>query len=233
MTESGLWNPYSGTSALVLAVILFVITGILAYIGTRLRRSVAVTRPGRMVSFFLCLIFLVSMAAATVAIVTYDKAWAQVYNAAQMPKNPITPITDLCILATFLIIFFLNRRQGSWLAVGGAIVGTMAGPIIFEFPFDLIVMTRIYPPSPAVQYTLLYFLPLFVVEITIFALLTLSPLMKLSKYTLFSLSAMFFIFAVWALFGFSYPSNPLSIAFNGLSKIVSFVTAVTLFLPNK
>jgi len=231
MNSAGLWNPYSGSGAIILAVILFVITGVLIYFGTRLHRPVGAERPGKAVSTFLLLIFLVSLTASVVAIITYDKAWAQIYNASQAPKNPITPVTFLCAVATFFIIFFLNRRGGFWVAVGGAIVGTMAGLIIFEFPFDLIVMSRTYPPSPHVLYMLLYFLPLFVVEITIFALLTLSPLMKLSKYTLFSLAAMFFIFAVWALFGFSYPSNPLSIAFNGMSKVVSFVTAITLFIP--
>jgi len=232
MTQSGLWELYSGSSAIVLAVILFVITGVLVYLANRLRQPVTVTRPGKTVSFFLILIFLVSVAASTIAIVTYDKAWAQVYDATQMPKNPISPITDACILATAATIFFMNFREGFWAALGGAVVGTMAGPIIFEFPFDLIVMARTYPPAPHVQYMLLYFLPLFVVELSILALLTLSPLMKITRYSLFSLAAMFLIFAVWALLGFSYPSNPLSIAFNGVSKVVSFVTAITLFLPS-
>jgi hypothetical protein len=81
--------------------------------------------------------------------------------------------------------------------------------------------------------TLLYFLPLFLVEISSFTLLTLSPVMNLSKYTLFSLAAMFFVFAVWALFGFSYPSDPIPIALNAVSKILSFVVSITLFLPQK
>jgi hypothetical protein len=114
-------------------------------------------------------------------------------------------------------------------------VGTVAAPMIFELPFDLIVMGRIYPPPPppTTQFTLLYFLPLFLVEISSFSLLTLSPLTKMSKYTLFSLAAMFFVFAVWALFGFSYPSYPIPFALNAVSKTLSFVAAVTLFLPQK
>ena len=39
------------------------------------------------------------------------------------------------------------------------------------------------------------------------------------------------VFAVWALFGFGYPSAPLPIALNVVSKILAFVTALTLFLP--
>ena len=74
--------------------------------------------------------------------------------------------------------------------------------MIFELPFDLIVMHRIFPPMSE-QFTLLFFLPLFLVEISSLSLLTLLPRARVSKFTLFSLTAMFFIFAVWALFGFS------------------------------
>ena len=78
---------------------------------------------------------------------------------------------------------------------------------------------------------LLFFLPLFLVEIISFMMLTLSPLTHLSRYTLYALGAMFLVFAVWALFGFSYPSSAVPIALNALSKILSFVVAITLFLP--
>ena len=37
--------------------------------------------------------------------------------------------------------------------------------------------------------------------------------------------------AAWALAGFGYPSAPLPIALNIASKILAFVTAVTLFCP--
>jgi hypothetical protein len=46
--------------------------------------------------------------------------------------------------------------------------------MIFELPYDLIVMWRLYPPV-STQLTLLYFLPLFLVEISSFSLLTMSP----------------------------------------------------------
>jgi hypothetical protein len=94
-------------------------------------------------------------------------------------------------------------------------------------------MGRTHPPTPAVPFTLLFFLPLFLVEVSTFALVTLSPLAKLSRYTLFPLGAMFLVFGVWALFGFSYPSHPLPLAFNVISKILSFVAAITLFLAPK
>lgn len=41
------------------------------------------------------------------------------------------------------------------------------------------------------------------------------------------------VFAVWALYGFGYPSAPLPYALNVLSKILAFVTALSLFLPQR
>ena len=101
--------------------------------------------------------------------------------------------------------------------------------MIFELPFDLLVMWRTYPPDPPVLYTLLYFLPFFLVHILSFALLSFSPVMRLTRYTLFLLAGMFLIFAVWALFGFAYPSAPIPIALNMISKVVAFATAISLF----
>jgi hypothetical protein len=140
--------------------------------------------------------------------------------------------TGICGVATFIVIVYLARHHELKVALGSAFVGTAAAPMIFELPFDLIVMSRTYPPIPPFPnlFRLLFFLPLFLVEISTFSLLTLSSLTKLSKYTLFSLASMFFVFAVWAFFGFSYPSDPIPFALNGISKILSFVTAITLFL---
>jgi hypothetical protein len=62
-------------------------------------------------------------------------------------------------------------------------------------------------------------------------MLTFSPVMKLSRYTLFLLAGIFLIFAVWALFGFAYPAAPIPVALNMISKFLAFATAVSLFLP--
>jgi hypothetical protein len=231
MTQNATWSPYLGSDALLLSAALLIIGGVLAYLGTRLHGSVGVNRPGTTVSIFMVVIWGLSFATLVIAIGTYVRALYQQYGPITPPTNPISPVTDLSGLVAFILIAYLSRRHGLKIALGSAIVGTVAAPMIFELPFDLIVMCRTYPPTPATQFTLLYFLPLFLVGISSFSLLTLSPLTKLSRYTLFSLAAMFFVFAIWALFGFSYPSYPIPIALNAVSKILSFVAAVTLFLP--
>jgi len=114
-------------------------------------------------------------------------------------------------------------------------VGAATGPMIFELPFDLVVLNRIYPPIPPAPtlFRLLFFLPLFLIELSTMSFLTFSPLARLSRYTLFALAGFFLVFAVWAAFGFSYPYDPLSTAFNDISKVLSFVTAITFFLGDR
>ncbi len=222
-----------GSAAILLAVVLLVIGTVLVYLGARLHRSFGVQRPGKAVSILLIVIWSLSFATLGIAISAYMGALFQQVGNITLPANPISPITGLSGLVTFILIAFLTRHHGLKIALGSAFVGSAAAPMIFELPFDLIVMWRTYPPSPATQFTLLYFLPLFLWEISTFALLTFSPLTKMSRYTLFSLAAMFFALAVWALFGFSYPFSPIPIALNALSKILSFVAAITLFLPQQ
>ena len=149
------------------------------------------------------------------------------------PPSPISPVTDVAGLLGFIAILILGRRSGWKAALGGAIVGLMAAPMIFELPFDLIVMGRLYPtpPDPVAQTTLLFFLPLFLISLSSFGLLTVSPLVKVSRYPLFCLAGLFLVFAVWALFGFAYPSHPLPLVLNAVGKVLAFAAAVTLFMP--
>ncbi|MGO8951185.1 MAG: hypothetical protein ACLQUY_26735 [Ktedonobacterales bacterium] len=55
----------------------------------------------------------------------------------------------------------------------------------------------------------------------------------MSRLTLFLLAGMFFIFAVWAVFGFTYASTLIPFACNAISKILAFAVAVSLFLTKQ
>jgi hypothetical protein len=221
-----------GTDAVFLAVTLLSIGVFLTYLGTRLIGTVGIKRPGKTVSLFMIMNWGLSLAVFCIAVATYGLQLYQLHMVEALPTNPISPITALSGIATFIIILYVTRSHGLKVALGSAFVGTAAAPMIFELPFDVIVMDRTYPPVPPapILFRLLFFLPLFLVQISTFSLLTLSPLTKLSKYTLFSLAGLFFVFAVWASFGFSYPSDLLPITLNGISKVLSFITAITLFL---
>jgi hypothetical protein len=105
--------------------------------------------------------------------------------------------------------------------------------MVFELPFDLIVMARTFPPIPPnpALYRVVFFAPLFAVEITTLALLTWSPMVRLTRATFVAFALMLAVFAVWALAGFGYPATPLSYALNVVSKLLAFATVLALFLP--
>ena len=233
MTQYGTWSPYVGSNSIILAVVLLIVTSVLIYFAIRLHHPIEVKRPGKFLGVSIVVIWLLSVTTFLVAVTTYVSALYQQVGQFTGPTNPITPITMLSGLVAFFVIAYLTRQSGFWVAFGSAIVGTIAAPMIFELPFNLIVMWRTYPPTPEILFTLLFFLPLFLVEISSFAMLALSPVMKLSRYTLFLLAGFFLIFAVWALFGFSYPETPIPIILNVVSKILAFAVAVSLFVPHE
>jgi hypothetical protein len=151
------------------------------------------------------------------------------------PPDPITPVTLISVGVIFLIIVVISSSYEWPVRLASAAAGALAAPMIFEFPFDLIVMARTYPPIPPdpALYRILFFAPLFLIETTTVSLLTLSPMVKLSRAGFVSFAAMLAVFAVWGLAGFGYPSEPISYALNVASKILAFVTALSLFLPQR
>lgn len=227
------WSPYAGSGSIILAVVLFLIVGVLLFGAFRLRRSIQVKRPGVFMGVTIIVLWLLSVMTFLYALTAYALELYKQIGPHTGPKDPITPVTMVSAVIAFFFIIYLAQRSGFRVAVGSAIVGAIAGPMVFELPFDLIVMWRTFPPTPAALYTPLFFLPLFLIEISSFAMLMLSPVMRLSRYTLFFLAAMFLVFAVWALFGFAYPAWPVPIALNMLSKVLAFATSVSLFLPQR
>jgi hypothetical protein len=221
-----------GTEAVVLGVILLAVGVLLAWLGTRLTGPLKAERPRRTVGVFLVMVWVLSLATFLVALIAYVVQLNEEHLIETLPTNPIHPITGLSAAVAFVIIAYTARHHGWRPALGSAFIGTAAAAMFFELPFDLIVMARAFPPIPPEPnlYRLLFFLPRLLVEISTFSLLTLSPLTRLSKYTLLSLAAMFFVFSIWAFFGFGYPSDPLTIALNGISKVLAFVAVVTMFV---
>jgi hypothetical protein len=225
------WIPYTGSSSLILAIVLLIVTGVVLSFATRFHHPVAVKRPGTGLRVAIVAMWVLSVIGVLVTSSIYVLTLSrQEGGHLTAPADHITPVTLTSAVVAFFVIAYLARRSGFWGAVGSAIVGTIAAPMIFELPFDLIVMGRISAPVP-VLLNLLFFFSLILVEILSFAMLTFSPVVKLSRATLFLLAGMFVIFAVWALFGFVYPASLLPIALNMISKVLAFAVAVSLFLP--
>jgi hypothetical protein len=233
---AGTWAAYSGTDSILLALSLLAVAAAFAYTGVRLRSPIKPARPTRASMVSLVLVWVLSIVALLVDSISYGFVLEKtnllaVYQSYTAP-DPISPVTYASAVITFIAILLITRKHGFKVALLSAFVGAAAAPMIFELPFDLIVLNRVYPPIPPypLLFRLLFFLPLFLVELSTMSFLTFSPLTRLSRCTLFSLAGFFFVFAVWAAFGFGYPSNPLDTALNGISKVMSFVTAITFFL---
>jgi hypothetical protein len=237
MTQYGTWVSYGGDARFWLAIGLLAVAGGAALAGIRLPLPVRATRPGRVGRVAMILAWITSIAAFLVCLTIYIRQYIHAYGlnvVTAAPKDPIAPIT-LTAAAVVFIIIISRDSPGFGTRLASGIIGAIAAPMIFELPFDLIVMARTYPPIPPdpAMYRALFFVPLFLIEITTLLLLRLSPMVRLTRATFFSFALMLGVFAVWALSGFGYPSAPLPIALNIASKILAFITALTLFLPQR
>ncbi len=235
MSLNGGWVGYGGDAKIELAAGLLAVAGCAAYAGFRLRRPLRAVRPPTSVVVLMFSLWAASLIAFLVGLAVYVKQFVHDYPQIRSGvHDPITPVT----LLTALVLFGVVMTRSGWryqTRLGSAVVGAMAAPMIFELPFDLIVMARTYPalPPDPVLYRAVFFTPLFLVELTTLSLLTLSPMVRVRKSTFFCFALMIGVFAIWALFGFGYPMSALPITMNVVSKILAFATALTLFLPDR
>jgi len=235
MTLNGGWVSYSGDAKIELAAGLLAVAGCAAYAGIRLRRPIRAVRPPTSVVVLMFSLWGAALVAFLAGLAVYIKQFVHDYpHITSGVHNPITRVTLLAAVAIFGMI--LSRTGWRFQTrLGSAVVGAMAAPMIFELPFDLIVMARTYPPLPPdpALYRAVFFTPLILVELTTLWLLTLSPMVRVRKSTFFCFALMTGVFGIWALFGFGYPQAPLPITMNVVSKILAFITALTLFLPDR
>jgi hypothetical protein len=233
MTKDGTWVIYGGAARPILAAVLLAIAAALAYAGLKLPLPAGPARPGRKAAVVMIVAWAVALTAFLVCAAVYiQQALRQHLTGA--PADNVFPVTLIAAGVTFFLIA-VNGRPSGGTTVIGALIGAMAGPMVFEFPFDLIVMARTYPPIPPhpALYRVLFFAPLLLAEITTLSLLTLSPMVRLTRATFFSLALMLAVFAVWALPGFGYPDTPVTYTLNVISKLLAFATVLTLFLPQR
>lgn len=234
-TQPGTWVSYSGTARIALAVVLLAAAGGVAYAAVRLPLPVRLPTPGEGARTFMLVIWGFAVTAFLVCLPIYVKHARQEHLLHATPTDPVTPVTAACAVVLFAAIFAAGRSRGWRIALASAAIGAVAAPMIFEFPFDLIVMARTYPPLPPdpALYRVLFFGPLFLVEFTTLALLTLSPMVRLPRTAFFAFALMLAVFAVWGLSGFGYPSAPVPFTLNAVSKILAFGAALSLFLSRR
>jgi len=233
VTQSGTWVGYAGTARIALALVLVAAALGVAYAGACLRHPLRPARPGQIARFAILVTWVFAIAAFLACLTIYAKQARQEHLLHAVPANNVAPVTAICVVVIFIVVLLIGRSQSQGVMLASAAIAAMAAPMIFEFPFDLIVMARTspaIPPDPAL-YRALFFAPLLLIAVTTLALLTLSPVARLTRATFWCLAAMLAVFAVWALFGFGYPSAPVPTTFNVVSKILALITALTLFVP--
>lgn len=234
-TIDGTWISYGGTARIDLAIVLVAAAAGVVYAGTRLRRPVRLPRPGQTATRIMVAAWLLAITAFLACAAQYLSAMHQHHLLRALPPHPITPVTGACAVVIFVAILIVARSHGWPVRLASAAIGAIAAPMVFEFPFDLIVMARTYPPIPPdpAIYRVLFFAPLFLVEFATLSFLTFSPMVRLTRAAVFSFALMLAVFAAWALSGFAFPATPVPFAFNVVSKIMAFGTTLTLFLPQR
>ena len=237
MPQYGTWFTYAGAARIWLAAGLLVAAGALVWAGIWLPLPVRGGRAGRTAMRAAYLAWVAAMVLFVVCFVSYVRQYVHAYHISlgmAEPRQHVAPVTFLAVVAVFITIATLGSA-GVGTRLATAAVGAVAGLSFFEFPFQLIIMTRMYPPvlPDPVFYRVLLNLPLFCVETTTLLLLRLSPMVRLTRATFCCLALMLAVFAAWAGTGFGYPLTPLPITLNIVAKLLSFAVALTLFLPRQ
>jgi hypothetical protein len=231
----GTWLSYGGAGRIGLAAVLFAAAaalGVAAARGWPPRRSGPDRPRRRAVTVALIAGWVLAAVAVLAGAAVYVHQARQQYSGGTAASDPITPVTLIGAGVVFLAIFITSRRPFP-VTLAGAVIGAMAGPVLFELPFDVIVMARTYPPvDPHPDaYRIVFFAPLFAIELVTLALLARSPMVRPGPAFGGLLAVMLALFAVWALAGFGYPSAPLPIALNVAAKLAALAAALSLFLP--
>jgi hypothetical protein len=234
-TELGLWVSYSGTAEYALAAVLAGAAAGVAYAGLRLPLPARLPRPGRAAKVSIVTAWLTAIAAFLVCASLYVlHALREHVVGHATSADPITPVTVIGLGIIWFAVMLLHNSRGWRIALGSGLIAALAAPWLFELPFDLVIMTRTTPmPPDSAAYRILFFAPLFAVEITTLALLTFSPVVRLTRATFWCFAAMLAVFAVWGLDGFGYPSAPAPFTLNVVSKILAFLAALSMFLPER
>jgi hypothetical protein len=229
-----LWNRYDGSSRVALAVVLALITLALLTAALRLRGPIRPPAFGRPLVATLLTLWAVSIIAFLVALTIYGNQLVHDYPSYDVPQSPILPVTLSAAVVTFFVLVVLGHGSDRE-RLTGAVMAALAAPLIFELPFDLMVMARTTPPilpHPGL-WRLLFFAPLFVVELCTIALLLAVPGVRITRWTLVALAALFLTFTVWSSIGFGFPNHPLTYLANVVAKLCAFAVTWTMLLQTR
>jgi hypothetical protein len=215
------WPSYKGLSAILLSLILFLIGAGLFLSARRMKREIKLPRMGKIVGGTILVIWAFSI----IFFLRVNQILAQSLGGGQS-LGPIFPITILSAVATFCYVAYVTRRGGLLPSLCNGFLAAIAGPMVFELPDVLIIIPLIKASLVA---EIAYLVPLFTIVLTTLSLLLLSRKISLTKNSVYLFSAMLFVFSLWALDGYAYPTNPITFTLNAVSKILGFACIAAMF----
>jgi hypothetical protein len=221
------WNPYSGSAAIALSIILFAVGFSLVFLGRRLTKDFKFPMPGKVLKIVIVLVWAVSI----LFVLPLFKQVAIETGQSSLGTGPVLPITLASAACTFAVVAYITRRGGILAALGNGFAGAAAGPMVFELPFILIITPMVTTRVPHPLFLLLTFL---VVILSTLALPLFSSRFSVTRYSLYLVGAMILVFAAWALLtGYSPPSDPVSFTLNAISKVLGFAAVAAGFLTTE
>lgn len=215
------WPPYQGWSAIILSLILFLISAGLFFAARKMKETIKLPNMGKVLGVIVIVIWALSI----LFFLRINQIFAK-YTGGAANLGPIFPITIVSAVATFCYAAYVTRRGGPPSSLGNGLLAFIAGPMVFELPFALIIIPLVKAPLLA---EILFLVPLFTIVIATLSMLLLSRRIALTKNAVYIFAGMMFVFALWAVDGYSYPTNLLTIALNGISKVLSFACIGALF----
>ncbi len=221
------WRAYSGLAAVTLGVVLLLVGLGVVLLGTRVRDGIRPAVPGRAlrvatVVVWAVTIFLIHGVFNQVAATT---------DQSSLGLGPVFPITLASAVCAFVTVAYLTRGGGALAALGNGFAGAVAGPMVFELPFLLIITPMV---TTKVPHPLFSFFDFLVVILATLALPFFSSRFAVTRYSLYLLGGMLIVFAAWALLtGYAPPADPVSFGLNAVSKVLGFASVVAGFAKGR
>jgi hypothetical protein len=221
------WRAYSGSAAASLGVLLLLLGLGVVLLGTRVREGIRPAMPGRALKVATVVVWAVTI----FLILGVFKQVAARTGQSSLGVGPVFPITLASAACAFFAIAYLTRGGGALAALGNGFAGAMAGPMVFELPFLLIITPMV---TTKVPHPLFSFFDFLVVILATLALPFFSSRFAVTRYSLYLLGGMVVVFAAWALItGYAPPADPVSFALNATSKVLGFASVVAGFAKGK
>jgi hypothetical protein len=160
MTQYATWASYGGDARIRLALGLLAAAGATVLAGIRLPLPVRFTQPGSAGRAAVMVTWANSIVALLVCAAIYFRQVIHDVRASGMsapaPRITILPVT-LTAAAVLFVVIISRRSPDLPTRLAGAAIGAIAAPMIFELPFDPIVIFRVHVVLPGPPpWTLVY-----------------------------------------------------------------------------